>query len=178
MQNGNLRCTYKHLHPANLTRDGKLTLAQAGPAAAFTVDMLIFPLDTLKTRYQSQDYLKTYSSSSKTKSSKPLALRGLYQGIGSAVLATLPAGKLHLTTPTPTPINQERRDFLTFTITYSRRLLLNLRGLKNNPLKDTPAARSANPLRRIVRRRSGLVPGSRSGRGNKAARADAARRRR
>lgn len=63
---------------------------QAGAAAAFTVDMLIFPLDTLKTRYQSQDYIKTYSTSQ----SKPLALRGLYQGIGSAVLATLPAGTL------------------------------------------------------------------------------------
>jgi hypothetical protein len=58
--------------------------------AAFTVDVLVYPLDTIKTRYQSQDYVKTYASSSKT---TPFALRGLYQGIGSVVLATLPAGK-------------------------------------------------------------------------------------
>ncbi|KAK3192208.1 hypothetical protein K4F52_001838 [Lecanicillium sp. MT-2017a] len=70
----------------------------AGAAAAFTVDMLIFPLDTLKTRYQSQDYLKTYSSSSKRQSSKPLALRGLYQGVGSAVVATLPAAGVFFST--------------------------------------------------------------------------------
>lgn len=58
--------------------------------AAFTVDVLVYPLDTLKTRYQSQDFAKTYGP---TSSNKALAPRGLYQGIGSVVLATLPAGK-------------------------------------------------------------------------------------
>lgn len=48
--------------------------------------MLIYPLDTLKTRYQSQDFLP------KIAAAKPLALRGLYQGVGSVILATLPAG--------------------------------------------------------------------------------------
>jgi solute carrier family 25 S-adenosylmethionine transporter 26 len=52
--------------------------------------MLIYPLDTIKTRYQSQAYLKTYASSGVSKA--PL-FRGLYQGIGSVVLATLPAGE-------------------------------------------------------------------------------------
>ena len=63
---------------------------KAGAVAAFTVDVLVYPLDTLKTRFQSQDYIKTYGANS---SREPLALRGLYQGIGSVVLATLPAGK-------------------------------------------------------------------------------------
>ncbi|PHH63341.1 hypothetical protein CDD81_6038 [Ophiocordyceps australis] len=66
----------------------------AGAAAAFTVDVLVYPLDTLKTRYQSQDYLKTYAPGS----NKPLAIRGLYQGIGSVVLATLPAAGLFFST--------------------------------------------------------------------------------
>ncbi|KAL7947414.1 mitochondrial carrier domain-containing protein [Trichoderma barbatum] len=63
----------------------------AGAAAAFTVDMLIYPLDTLKTRYQSQDFIKAPIS-------KPLALRGLYQGIGSVILATLPAAGIFFST--------------------------------------------------------------------------------
>ncbi|KAL2204951.1 mitochondrial carrier [Sarocladium strictum] len=67
----------------------------AGAAAAFTVDLLVYPLDTLKTRYQSQDYAKTYASGSQN---KPLALRGLYQGVGSVILATLPAAGIFFST--------------------------------------------------------------------------------
>ncbi|KAH7326324.1 mitochondrial carrier domain-containing protein [Stachybotrys elegans] len=67
----------------------------AGAVAAFTVDVLVYPLDTLKTRYQSQDYVKIYAPHS---SQKPLALRGLYQGIGSVVLATLPAAGIFFST--------------------------------------------------------------------------------
>ncbi|KAL7934535.1 mitochondrial carrier domain-containing protein [Trichoderma chlorosporum] len=63
----------------------------AGAAAAFTVDVLIYPLDTLKTRYQSQDFIKAPIT-------KPLALRGLYQGIGSVILATLPAAGVFFST--------------------------------------------------------------------------------
>ncbi|KAI5459813.1 putative mitochondrial carrier protein [Mariannaea sp. PMI_226] len=67
----------------------------AGAIAAFTVDLLIYPLDTLKTRYQSQDYIKTYVSSS-TKRIPPLG--GLYQGVGSVILATLPAAGIFFST--------------------------------------------------------------------------------
>ncbi|ATY62265.1 mitochondrial carrier [Cordyceps militaris] len=67
----------------------------AGAFAAFTVDMLIYPFDTLKTRRQSQDYLKVYTQSGKNSA---LALRGLYQGIGSVVLATLPAAGVFFST--------------------------------------------------------------------------------
>ncbi|KAF6843114.1 hypothetical protein CMUS01_02394 [Colletotrichum musicola] len=66
----------------------------AGAAAAFTVDCLVYPLDTLKTRYQSQDFVKTYASSG----SKVPLFRGLYQGIGSVVLATLPAAGIFFAT--------------------------------------------------------------------------------
>ncbi|GKU11301.1 s-adenosylmethionine mitochondrial carrier protein [Fusarium langsethiae] len=67
----------------------------AGAIAAFTVDVLVYPLDTIKTRMQSQDYIKTYSESSKK---NVWAIRGLYQGIGSVVLATLPAAGLFFST--------------------------------------------------------------------------------
>ncbi|KAF7564119.1 hypothetical protein G7046_g66 [Stylonectria norvegica] len=67
----------------------------AGAMAAFTVDVLIYPLDTIKTRYQSQDYLQTFAS---TASKKTPVYRGLYQGIGSVVLATLPAAGIFFST--------------------------------------------------------------------------------
>lgn len=57
--------------------------------AAFTVDVLVYPLDTIKTRYQSQQYLKKPAAAKKALSGNPF--RGLYQGIGSVVIATLPA---------------------------------------------------------------------------------------
>ncbi|KAF4122950.1 solute carrier family 25 (mitochondrial S-adenosylmethionine transporter), member 26 [Geosmithia morbida] len=63
----------------------------AGAVAAFTIDLLVYPLDTIKTRYQSQDY----AAGSGT---KPLSPRGLYQGVGSVILATLPAAGLFFST--------------------------------------------------------------------------------
>ncbi|CAG9990197.1 unnamed protein product [Clonostachys byssicola] len=67
----------------------------AGALAALTIDALVYPLDTIKTRYQSQDYIKQDASHPLR---KPLALRGLYQGIGSVVLATVPAAGLFFST--------------------------------------------------------------------------------
>ncbi|TGJ80672.1 hypothetical protein E0Z10_g8104 [Xylaria hypoxylon] len=64
----------------------------AGAAAAFTVDMMIYPLDTLKTRQQSQDFLKTFTDpATKTRLPSRQLFKGLYQGIGIVVVATLPA---------------------------------------------------------------------------------------
>ncbi|KAK9774156.1 hypothetical protein AB5N19_06846 [Seiridium cardinale] len=64
----------------------------AGAAAAFTVDLLVYPLDTLKTRKQSQDFLRTFSDpTTKTKVPASQLFRGLYQGIGIVIVATLPA---------------------------------------------------------------------------------------
>jgi solute carrier family 25 (mitochondrial S-adenosylmethionine transporter), member 26 len=56
------------------------------------VDVLVYPLDTLKTRRQAQDFLRTFADpSTKTKVPKQQLFRGLYQGIGIVVVATLPA---------------------------------------------------------------------------------------
>ncbi|KAI1326498.1 mitochondrial carrier domain-containing protein [Xylariaceae sp. FL0255] len=92
-----------------MSENPHINVMLAGATAAFTVDLLIYPLDTLKTRYQSQDFLRSYSqspSSSTTSSSKPITsaasaiskakrnpqlFKGLYQGIGIVVIATLPA---------------------------------------------------------------------------------------
>ncbi|KAK3487467.1 mitochondrial carrier domain-containing protein [Neurospora hispaniola] len=72
----------------------------AGSIAAFTVDLLVYPLDTIKTRIQSQDYQDVYASQKQHSTIKgtlgiqpPKAalFRGLYQGIGSVIFATLPA---------------------------------------------------------------------------------------
>ncbi|KAI1275283.1 mitochondrial carrier domain-containing protein [Xylaria sp. FL0933] len=64
----------------------------AGAAAAFTVDMMIYPLDTLKTRQQSQDFLKTFADpTTKTRLPSRQLFKGLYQGIGIVIVATLPA---------------------------------------------------------------------------------------
>ncbi|KAL8696584.1 MAG: hypothetical protein Q9224_002717, partial [Gallowayella concinna] len=70
-------------------------LRQAGAFAAFTVDFLIYPLDTIKTRVQSPDYRRLYTSNGTVNRS---LFRGLYQGIGSVVLATLPSSGAFFTT--------------------------------------------------------------------------------
>ena len=80
---------------------------QAGAFAAFTIDLLVYPLDTVKTRMQSRDYIKTYADSKSASAASasarravpsPYALRGLYQGIGSVIFATLPASGVFFTT--------------------------------------------------------------------------------
>jgi hypothetical protein len=71
----------------------------AGAFAAFTVDLLVYPLDTIKTRMQSPDYKKLYTNGVDTKVSRSM-FRGVYQGIGSVILATLPSCKsMHLNGP-------------------------------------------------------------------------------
>ncbi|KAK4176660.1 putative S-adenosylmethionine mitochondrial carrier protein [Triangularia setosa] len=62
----------------------------AGAVAAFTVDLLIYPLDTIKTRYQSQGF----TDQSGRPGSISNGFRGLYQGIGSVIFATLPAAAI------------------------------------------------------------------------------------
>ncbi|KAI1819907.1 mitochondrial carrier domain-containing protein [Xylaria intraflava] len=53
---------------------------------------MIYPLDTLKTRQQSRDFLKTFADpSAKTRLPSGQLFKGLYQGIGIVVVATLPA---------------------------------------------------------------------------------------
>ncbi|KAL8736202.1 MAG: hypothetical protein Q9166_000357 [cf. Caloplaca sp. 2 TL-2023] len=67
----------------------------AGAFAAFTVDFLVYPLDTIKTRLQSPDYRRLYTINGVINRS---LFRGLYQGIGSVILATLPSSGAFFTT--------------------------------------------------------------------------------
>ena len=62
----------------------------AGAFAAFSVDLLVYPLDTIKTRIQSPDYKRLYTNASTNAVNRSL-FRGLYQGIGSVILATVPS---------------------------------------------------------------------------------------
>lgn len=62
----------------------------AGAFAAFSVDLLVYPLDTIKTRVQSPDYKRLYTNASTGTLNRSL-FRGLYQGIGSVILATVPS---------------------------------------------------------------------------------------
>jgi hypothetical protein len=101
------RTLFSHTDGAEADQTPRGIPRQAGAAAAFTVDVLIYPLDTIKTRYQSQAYLATYASPAAKGGGggggqgggvlaggrRAVLFRGLYQGIGSVVLATLPAGE-------------------------------------------------------------------------------------
>ena len=59
---------------------------------------MIFPLDTLKTRWQSQDFDRLYRHASSRAINKQALSRGLYQGIGSVIFITLPASGAFFTT--------------------------------------------------------------------------------
>ncbi|KAJ4338421.1 hypothetical protein N0V87_003964 [Didymella glomerata] len=69
----------------------------AAAIAAFTVDLLVYPLDTLKTRFQSPDYARLYTNQA-TGKPNPALFRGMYQGIGSVIIATLPSSGAFFTT--------------------------------------------------------------------------------
>lgn len=63
------------------------------------MDLIIYPLDTLKTRQQSRDFLKTFADpSTKTKLPSRHLFKGLYQGLGIVIVATLPAAGTFFTT--------------------------------------------------------------------------------
>ncbi|KAF2161832.1 hypothetical protein M409DRAFT_58901 [Zasmidium cellare ATCC 36951] len=69
----------------------------AGAFAAFTVDLIVYPLDTIKTRLQSPDYTKLYRNGTNT-GFNPSMFRGVYQGVGSVIIATLPSSGAFFTT--------------------------------------------------------------------------------
>ncbi|KEQ90777.1 hypothetical protein AUEXF2481DRAFT_70936 [Aureobasidium subglaciale EXF-2481] len=70
----------------------------AGAFAAFTVDLFVYPLDTLKTRFQSPDYNRLYLDKATNAVNKQVLFRGLYQGVGSVIIATLPSSGAFFTT--------------------------------------------------------------------------------
>jgi len=69
----------------------------AGAAAAFSVDLVVYPLDTIKTRLQSPDYKKLYRNGANTGFNRTM-FRGVYQGVGSVIIATLPSSGAFFTT--------------------------------------------------------------------------------
>ncbi|KAG9232915.1 mitochondrial carrier protein-like protein [Amylocarpus encephaloides] len=70
----------------------------AGAIAAFTIDLLVYPLDTVKTRFQSPGYKKIYYDASKNAINRRLLFSGLYQGVGSVILITIPSSGAFFTT--------------------------------------------------------------------------------
>jgi hypothetical protein len=69
----------------------------AGAFAAFTVDLIVYPLDTVKTRLQSPDYKRLYANGANNSTNRAL-FRGVYQGVGSVIIATLPSSGAFFTT--------------------------------------------------------------------------------
>ncbi|GAT29292.1 mitochondrial carrier protein [Aspergillus luchuensis] len=70
----------------------------SGAFAVLIVDFLVYPIDTLKTRIQSPTYNKIYKDATTGAINRKLLFRGLYQGVGSVILATLPASGAFFTT--------------------------------------------------------------------------------
>ncbi|EED24044.1 mitochondrial carrier protein, putative [Talaromyces stipitatus ATCC 10500] len=70
----------------------------AGAIAAFTVDFIVYPLDTLKTRIQSPRYKELYTDAATGAVQRRFLFRGLYQGIWSVVVATIPSSGAFFTT--------------------------------------------------------------------------------
>ena len=68
-----------------------------GASAAFAVDLIVYPLDTIKTRLQSPDYKRLYTSGANNAVAGNL-FRGVYQGVGSVIIATLPSSGAFFTT--------------------------------------------------------------------------------
>ncbi|EAA65862.1 hypothetical protein AN1269.2 [Aspergillus nidulans FGSC A4] len=63
----------------------------SGAVAVVTVDFLVYPFDTLKTRVQSPHYAEIYKDAATNTIKKGVLFRGLYQGVVSVVLSTIPA---------------------------------------------------------------------------------------
>lgn len=60
------------------------------------MDLLVYPLDTLKTRIQSPSYHEIYKTPAGA--TQRTLYRGLYQGIGSVILVTIPSSGAFFTT--------------------------------------------------------------------------------
>lgn len=76
----------------DLLTDGR----QAGAFAGLGVNLVVFPLDTVKTRLQSSSYRQTYCSA--TGPTNRALWRGLYGGVGPVVLVAVPSSGIFFTT--------------------------------------------------------------------------------
>ncbi|KAL2817788.1 mitochondrial carrier domain-containing protein [Aspergillus granulosus] len=70
----------------------------SGAVAVVTVDFLVYPVDTLKTRIQSPNYSAIYKDAATNTIRKNVLFSGLYQGVFSVVLSTIPASGAFFTT--------------------------------------------------------------------------------
>ncbi|KAH7096479.1 mitochondrial carrier [Auriculariales sp. MPI-PUGE-AT-0066] len=98
---------FRASQPLSLLASLEMTsnIVLAGAFAAFTVDMLIYPLDTIKTRIQSRQYVQNAGSLA---TSRAALFRGLYAGIGSIVAASLPSSALFFLTYETTKARLEK----------------------------------------------------------------------
>ncbi|OJJ49647.1 hypothetical protein ASPZODRAFT_58226 [Penicilliopsis zonata CBS 506.65] len=70
----------------------------AGAFAAVMVDFIVYPFDTLKTRIQSPNYETLYKSARTGAVRRHVLYRGLYQGVWSVVVSTIPSSGAFFTT--------------------------------------------------------------------------------
>ncbi|KAJ5136656.1 hypothetical protein N7448_005210 [Penicillium atrosanguineum] len=68
-----------------------LVIFLASAATTLSLDFMIHPLDTIKTRIQSREYTNYARSTRKSVFSHPKIFRGLYQGFGSVLVSSFPA---------------------------------------------------------------------------------------
>ncbi|KAL4879508.1 mitochondrial carrier [Aspergillus karnatakaensis] len=80
------------------TTNSPLDIWISGAVAVLTVDFLVYPFDTLKTRIQSPSYNTVYKDPATNTIRKNVLFRGLYQGVFSVVLSTIPASGAFFTT--------------------------------------------------------------------------------
>ncbi|RAL11548.1 putative mitochondrial carrier protein [Aspergillus homomorphus CBS 101889] len=70
----------------------------SGAFAVVVTDFMVYPFDTLKTRIQSPNYSTVYKDATTGNVKRSLLFKGLYQGVRSVVLATIPASGAFFTT--------------------------------------------------------------------------------
>ncbi|KAJ6131175.1 hypothetical protein N7523_001635 [Penicillium sp. IBT 18751x] len=70
----------------------------AGAFAAVTVDFIVYPFDTLKTRIQSPNYDTVFKDARTGAIRRNVLFKGLYQGIWSVVFSTIPSSGAFFTT--------------------------------------------------------------------------------
>ncbi|KPI45637.1 S-adenosylmethionine mitochondrial carrier protein [Cyphellophora attinorum] len=92
---GNVRDAYNRLWDVLEESEDFLT-DEAGAFAGFSINLLVFPLDTLKTRVQSPAYREVFRSTAAI--SNRSLFRGLYQGVGTVALIAVPSSGVFFTT--------------------------------------------------------------------------------
>ncbi|KAJ5698502.1 hypothetical protein N7462_000507 [Penicillium macrosclerotiorum] len=70
----------------------------AGAFAAISVDFMVYPFDTLKTRIQSPNYETAFKDPRTGVIKRNVLFRGLYQGVWSVVFSTIPSSGAFFTT--------------------------------------------------------------------------------